>query len=305
MSSAPALPELVVVGHATRDLLPGAGWRLGGTVLYAAVTASRLGKRVGIVTAGPPDVLAALAAAVPEALIAAIPSAEATTFENRYDGEGRRFQYLRGRSAELAVEAVPEAWRDVPLVLLAPLAQEVDAGLSTTFPRARIVATPQGWLRYWEASGLVTPGVWREEEHVLPRLAALILSLEDLLPRDGETDARTEMAREAALARIARWAQAGPRVVVTCGAEGAELWSGSERERFPAYQARQVDPTGAGDVFAAAFLCRWAETGDPRQAMDFANCAASFVVEAEGAAGIATRAQVEERLRLGQRASPN
>jgi hypothetical protein len=37
--------------------------------------------------------------------------------------------------------------------------------------------------------------------------------------------------------------------------------------------------------------------------MDFANCAASFVVEAEGATGIAALRQIEERMQLGPRAS--
>jgi sugar/nucleoside kinase (ribokinase family) len=58
-----------------------------------------------------------------------------------------------------------------------------------------------------------------------------------------------------------------------------------------------VDPTGAGDVFAAAFLVRYRETGDPFASALFASCAASLSVEAPGLEGVPTRARVEERFR--------
>jgi sugar/nucleoside kinase (ribokinase family) len=64
----------------------------------------------------------------------------------------------------------------------------------------------------------------------------------------------------------------------------------------PAYPAREVDPTGAGDVYAAAFLVRYRESGDAPASALFASCVASFSVEAPGLEGIPTLAQVEERM---------
>lgn len=118
-------PDLLLIGHATRDLVPEGGWRVGGTVVYAAVTALRLGKRPAIVTAAAPDVLAALAALAPQIPVAAVASPTSTTFENRYAPDGRRLQHLRERAADLTLAAIPAAWRAAPLVLLAPVAQEV------------------------------------------------------------------------------------------------------------------------------------------------------------------------------------
>jgi sugar/nucleoside kinase (ribokinase family) len=289
-------PDLVVVGHATRDLIPDGGWRLGGTVVFAALTAARLGLRVAIVTAGPPDVLAALAAAAPDVPIAGVPSTEATVFENRYDHAGRRWQYLRSRATPLDSSAVPAAWRGAPLVLLAPVAQEVDPTLAAAFPAARVAATPQGWLRRWNASNLVHPTEWRDAERVLTHLTALIFSRDDVyLPAPDDAPDAHEATR-AAEERIASWAQRVPCVIVTCGAAGADLLADGTRERFPAFPVQEVDPTGAGDVFAAAFLCSLLRTGDARAAVGFANCAASFAVEAEGTAGIPTLQQVMARL---------
>ncbi len=289
-------PDLLVVGHATRDLIPEGGWRLGGTVVFAALTAARLGLRVAIVTAGPPDVLAALATAAPDIPVAAIPSAEATVFENRYDHAGRRQQYLRSRATPLDPSAVPAAWRGAPLVLLAPVAQEVDLALASASPTARVAATPQGWLRRWDVLGLVHPTEWHDAERTLPHLTALIFSRDDVhLPAADDAPDEDESAR-AAEDRIAAWARRVPFVIVTCGAAGADLLANGARERFPAYPVQEVDPTGAGDVFAAAFLCSLLRTGDARAAVQFANCAASFAVEAEGTAGIPTLPQVMARL---------
>ncbi|HKS69374.1 MAG TPA: hypothetical protein VJQ45_03075, partial [Ktedonobacterales bacterium] len=58
-------PDLLLIGHASRDLLSAGGWRLGGTVTYAAATAARLGLRPAVVTSGPADLAAALEEALP------------------------------------------------------------------------------------------------------------------------------------------------------------------------------------------------------------------------------------------------
>jgi sugar/nucleoside kinase (ribokinase family) len=68
--------------------------------------------------------------------------------------------------------------------------------------------------------------------------------------------------------------------------------------------AEEVDPTGAGDVFAAAFLSHYMETNDAWQAALFASAAASISLAAPGTAAIPSRRQVEERLwRYGASAS--
>jgi sugar/nucleoside kinase (ribokinase family) len=83
---------------------------------------------------------------------------------------------------------------------------------------------------------------------------------------------------------------------MTQGARGCTVFVNGEARQIPGFPAREVDPTGAGDVFAAAFLVRLSETHDPFQAARFANATASFCVEASGVTGIPTREQVQARL---------
>ena len=59
---------------------------------------------------------------------------------------------------------------------------------------------------------------------------------------------------------------------------------------------KEVDATGAGDVFATAFLIKYSETQDLALATGFAHCAASFVVEGMGIENLASLEKIEERL---------
>jgi sugar/nucleoside kinase (ribokinase family) len=149
---------------------------------------------------------------------------------------------------------------------------------------------------------LVRPASWGDADRVLPHLRALILSREDLMGpalADPGADALAVASADATGAGVARrlaaWARPGLSLVVTDGAAGADLIVGGAVERVPAHPAREVDPTGAGDVFAAAFLSALADGADDRAAVDFAHRAAAYSVEREGLDGIPTRAMVEAR----------
>lgn len=277
-------PDFLAIGHVTRDLLPDGSWRLGGTVAFAALTAIRLGLRAAIVTSAPLDVLAAVDATLPDIPLSVIPSREATTFENIYSSQGRQ-QFLRGRAAPLTVAAVPDAWRAAPIVLLGPVAQEIDASIIAAFPHALLAATPQGWLRQWDDNGLVSPAPLTNAETLLPQVRALILSREDVQPPADAT--------------IRQWSQRVPLIAVTSGAAGANLWErGIRSDTFASYPANEVDPTGAGDVFAAAFLCELYWSGNAPDAIDFANRVAACSVEAPGGEGIPTREMLAARWKI-------
>jgi sugar/nucleoside kinase (ribokinase family) len=72
-------------------------------------------------------------------------------------------------------------------------------------------------------------------------------------------------------------------------------------QEVPGLPREETDPTGAGDVFAAALLVGYHETGDVAEAAAFAACAASCAVEGVGASSLGDRAEVTRRLALRQR----
>ena len=85
-------------------------------------------------------------------------------------------------------------------------------------------------------------------------------------------------------------------LVVTEGAEGCVLHWHGDRRRFRAPEVREVDATGAGDVFAAAFFIRLHATRDPWEAARFATLIASHSVTRPGLEGIPTRPEIESCL---------
>jgi sugar/nucleoside kinase (ribokinase family) len=188
---------------------------------------------------------------------------------------------LLARADDLQPDDVPSEWRAAPIVHLGPLAREVDAHFAKLFPGALVGVTPQGWMRQWDETHRVRARRWIEARDILPHVDVLVLSEEDL---NGDCAEMTEYVR---LTRIA---------VMTKGSQGCVVFANGMEKHVPGFPTREVDPTGAGDVFAGAFLVRLQETRDPYQAARFANAAASFCVEGPGVTTIPTRAQVEERL---------
>jgi sugar/nucleoside kinase (ribokinase family) len=285
-------PGFLTIGHITRDIHPDGPFSLGGTVTFAALTAYRLGLVPAIVTRADADLLADLPSRLLAICLAAQSSTATTSFSNIYH-EGFRTQFLRARADMLQVEDVPESWRDAPIVLLGPLDQELSPELVRLFPRrpgAIIAATPQGWLRRWDDDGRVWPTPWTAAEEILPLLDVLVLSHDDLLPFANGNRIDSD-------AILTQWSMQVPLLVATDGRHGATLFQHGVTERFPAYPAHELDPTGAGDVFAAAFLVHLYRHGDPRQAVDFANCVASLSIQQVGIEGIPTMEMVTERLR--------
>ena len=274
-------PTFVIVGHVTQDVVPG-GLAVGGAT-YAARMAHSLGERVGLVTSAGADF--DFARALPGVEVARVPAPATSTFENRYIGD-RRDQYVRAAAAVLEPAAVPPAWRDTGTAMLAPFTNEVRPGVENVFDGSTVAAAPQGWLRRWGSDGLVHLEGWSTLVERLSRLDAVILS-EDDVQRD---EATIDLLR-----------QSIPLLVVTRGARGGTLFRQGEPLDYPAFRVDEVDPTGAGDGFAAAFLIELKRTGDPVRAAVFGSCAGSFVVEAPGAEGIPTPAQIEARLAAGPR----
>lgn len=267
-------PDFLVVGHVAKDLTNG-GYRAGGTVVYSALTARNLGRRVAAVTSVGSDLDPGQFLEGVE--LVCVRSPVTTTFRNVYT-EGARRQRLHALAERIQTGDVPSAWRAAPIVLLGPIAGELEGDMVDQFPSSLLGVTPQGWLRGWDEEGLVLPCRWSDADRLLKHLDVLIVSEEDLAGEAGTLRSRLGI----------------PRIsVLTQGAKGATLYCEGRRSQFPVRQTTVLDPTGAGDIFAAAFLVRLAETDDPLEATRFANAAASLSVEKAGLSSVPTRAEIE------------
>ena len=276
--------DFLAIGHVARDEFEGElTWRLGGTALYAAATAARLGTTTALVTRVGPKEKPALDERCTQLGIAlhALPSSATTTFAFRYV-EGRRFMRLRARAKGISPNDVPAAWRAARAVVLGSIAHELDRTLfGRTAPRATVLVA-QGYLREWSADGAITPRSWDDAEDIVPLVSAVVLSEDDVA---GDLSAPR------------RWSRNG-RVYVTLAERGVLVLDRGTETTVPGYSVeRVVDPTGAGDAFAAGLAIALADGRSPDECARFANAVASFAVEDVGMAGLADRPRVDARMR--------
>ncbi len=265
-----ALPPIdyLVIGHVTHDLLDG-GYTVGGTATYAALTAMALGARVGVVTSAGADFDVALLTGCGLAVVQQ-PASATTTFENHYLNGFRR-QLLHARAETLTPPLIPAVWETTPLVHLGPVAWECDPALLAHFAgRAFVGLTPQGWMRQVDAAGQVAARPWAEAEVLLPLASAVVLSIDDV---QGDWEL------------IRYWAGQTALLVATTGREGGVLFCDGQPTAFPAVLVPEVDPTGAGDIFAATFFYALASGRPPYEAACTAACIASHSVQRVGLAG--------------------
>ena len=119
--------------------------RPGGGALYAAITAHRLGLSVGLLTSHAADFPLD---AIPSRIEVVTVDASATTrFEHRY-AAGGRVSHVRSRAAPLSAADVPDDWLGAPLVLLAPVLDEVDPRLAPSSYKTRASWRLYGVFRY-------------------------------------------------------------------------------------------------------------------------------------------------------------
>jgi len=271
-------PDFLVIGTVTKDLQED-GYTIGGTVTFASLTARNLGMRTAVATRASPDL--SFNPLYQGIEVLSLPSPVTTTFQNLYSADGTRTQFIRAVAGQINAEDIPPAWREAKVVLLGPLADELEEGIAGIFPHSLIGVTPQGWMRRWDEEGRVFPKPWEGAAEVLTHAQVVVCSEKDV---DRDENVIQSYARMAEI------------LVVTHGPTGATVTHRGEARRLPAFETVEVDPTGAGDVFAVAYLIELERSGDPYAAAHFANCVASFTVEKPGIEGIPTLEQVERRL---------
>lgn len=275
--------DILILGHVTQDLLGqeiDSGYRIGGTVSFAAITALRLGFQPAVITKAASDT--DLSELPSEANFHVLPSPSTTTFANVYTEQGR-IQYCYTPALPIKADDIPETLRHPKIVLLGPLVGEIGADVACLFDsQTLIAAVPQGWMRWWDETGRVYNKPWENAPEILSCLDVLILSQEDI---------------DYDLTHLDLFLEYVPLVVMTEYRDGSTVYQRQDDgeiivTKIPPRPAKEIDPTGAGDIFATAFLLRLQETGDPIQSARFANVTASIGVESLGVSGIPSREAV-------------
>ena len=274
-------PTFLAIGHFCYDV-SSCGYVLGGSAAYSTITARNLGCRARAITAVGSD-FDQWNPTLDDIEVIYQESSNTTIFDNRYDADGGRQQLILALGSRLMPHNIAGDSCNAEVAYLCPIADEVDPDCIHSLNCALIGVTPQGWMRQRDGdSQVVRPKRWDSASAILPSADVLILSDEDLSAYPDELEKYIELTRI---------------VVLTKGKYGATLYENGRILDSQAYPANEIDPTGAGDVFAAAFLIKYYETRLPQEALNFAHCAASFAVEGAHTTNIPTLGSIQNRLR--------
>jgi tagatose kinase len=124
-------------------------------------------------------------------------------------------------------------------------------------------------------------------------LKAVIAQTDLFLPSGSELYLFTESTDETSAVK-ALLGSGIKAIVLKQGAGGATYFDGTRTLRHPGFDVEEIDPTGAGDCFGAAFVSFWLNGRDPEEALLYANaCGARAVTRAGPMEGASTRAELD------------
>jgi sugar/nucleoside kinase (ribokinase family) len=265
--------DYLTVGHVTKDLADD-GYTLGGTACYSSLTAHAFNLRVSLLTSFGEDISISGLNSIE---VVRKPSESTSTFENIPTPSGR-LQYLYQLAEPLLADDVPDSLKSARILHLGPVADEVDPSIALLFPDAFIGLTPQGWMRKPGNKDLMEFKGWKPPLFLINRADAVVMSMEDV---KGNEDL------------IAEYAHHFKVLAITDGYHGARVYWHGDVRHFNAPNMNEVDATGAGDIFAAAFFIRLETIHDPWEAAVYAVNLASLSVTRKGLLGIPSPEEVQ------------
>ena len=238
------MPRLAVVGNLSRDLVDGGPPRVGGPPFWAARALRALET---------PALVVAKCASADRALLMrplvalGVPvlwlgGSSTAAFSIRYEGDRR----------EMTVDGIGDSWSPKDVRKLGDARWiHVGALAQSDFPAATLAELASGRRRIlFDGQGLVRPARTGPLElhadfdpEVLRHVSVLKLAEEEAQALVGEPD-------EAALRALGV-----PEIIVTLGSRGSLVYADGQLERVATRAVGgPVDPTGAGDAFAVAYM---------------------------------------------------
>jgi 1D-myo-inositol 3-kinase len=282
----PNSPEFVAIGHLSFDVniidngspsshIPG------GAAAYASLTAQKHGIPTGVISSVGDDYPADMILSGID--FRRVESEHTATFANYYDA-GDRTQVLMASGNRIAQSAVPENWTAPNILFAGPLLHELPTDCVNWFDPTLSCLVPSGWLRRWAHDGAIS------HADTLPPFRGKKWGVIAV------SESEIESLSEDQLFEL------GEIICVTKGESGSRIWHNGEWTKIPAAKANPIDFTGAGDVWATAFVIALSAMDgsssgpDIESAGTYAATAAAISIESTGLSGCPSREDIEARL---------
>ncbi len=223
------------------------------------------------------------------------PSRETGGFSlNYYDDQGNRTLDILGIAESIPTDAeVPD---DSDFILIGPILNEISYDLVANIKNkssAPILTDPQGLLRFAKNKAIV------HENNENFKKVAQISTIVKANELETYTITGLDGRKEPEKAVKALYEYGCKIAVVTLAEVGSVIFDGKHVYKIPPFRVNAIDPTGAGDTYAAGFMVQYTENPDDLIRVGcFASSVASVMVENSGPIFPLTRKEADRRMNI-------
>jgi sugar/nucleoside kinase (ribokinase family) len=273
--------DFVSIGHVSYDINEYSDGSIvknpGGAVAYASVLALNHGMKPGIITACGDDYDYEIF--LPNIRVCASKSLHTTTFMNDYRADVRK-QAIIYNSNKITKNLIPKNWMKPKIFFAGPLLHEIPKSSIGWIQADFSYIVPQGWFRKWNQEGIINIQGNLSDLKFNHRWDLLVLSEEE----------SKSFTKEQLLdcAKI---------VCITKSSKGAKIYCETGENYFiPSYIVKDLDPTGAGDIWATAMAIKLHSGSKPIDAGYYASAAAAISIESFGLPKFLSPENIERKL---------
>ena len=236
----------------------------GGAVAYSSKLASDHQMNPGIVTSCGKDY--DIEILLPDTKTIIYPSENTTTFMNTYNLEERN-QALLLHSNKIPQQIIPKEWKKPKIFFAGPVLHEIPKDSINWFQADFSYIVPQGWFRRWSDDGIIEIISHMANNEFNKKWDLMVLSEEE----------SKNLSKELLLG----WAKI---ICITKSSDGANIFcdNGDEFNISAIKVPDVVDPTGAGDIWAAAMAIKLYSGSSIIEAGNYASAAAALSRESYG-----------------------
>ncbi|MBC7090777.1 MAG: carbohydrate kinase family protein [Nitrososphaeria archaeon] len=286
--------RVVVVGHFSLDenVSPKGSVTnvLGGAPIYSGSTFSKLGVKAGICSCIGEDQYERAIDFCKSMGIdykgLRVCGTKTLYFRNNYDEKGDRIQNCYNVPRKLSPKDLPKEYLKCSAYYISPLMNEVTLNFLDTirFRESVLMLDPQGIMRKVGEDGKVS--IVFEKERLIKFFEKV-----DIV-KFGKDEAKAVGLKEKEILKLIR--DSGAKIgIVTRGKDPVIVSHENGVFETDTIDVNVEDPTGAGDVFGAAFLTEYLESKDIKRAVKFANIAAGLKIRFRGPEGFPTLKDIE------------
>jgi len=291
--------DVIIIGHFSLDknIWPTGQIKntLGGAPTYSGSIFAALGKKTGIFTIIGKDhfseALSFCQSKNIDTLGLLVSTEQTMAFQNSYTTDGSRRQKCLHVAPKLLIRNLPKNYLDSKAFYISPLAGEVDEELLRKLKKKEnvLMLDPQGLMRNISKNGEVKVVF---DKNKLERIFKLV----DIVKIGKDEVKAFKMQEKEILNTLDR---VGVKIaIITRGKDPIMILHSGRFFEVQTLDTEVKDPTGAGDVFGAAFLSEYMTGSGVEKAAKFAAAAASLKIRYKGPNGFPSKKDIIRHLLL-------